>query len=199
MDVNAVATYRGKPVGRRIHVTGNSCSGKSTMANHLAAALDVPCVELDALNWQPGWVGLADTNPDELERRIAHATAGEGWVVSGSYMGFSQRVFWPRVETVVWLDLPVHRLLWRVLSRSWRRWRSKELLWGTNYERFWPQLKVWNREDSLVWWIVTRHRGKRRRLEACMQDPAWRHIAFLRLGSAAEIEAFSRFMRGVGT
>ncbi len=36
-------------------------------------------------------------------------------------------------------------------------------------------------------------------LAACMQDPEWRHIAFLRLGSAAEIEAFSRFMRGVGT
>lgn len=199
MDVNAVATYRGKPVGRRIHVTGNSCSGKSTLANHLAAALDVPSVELDALNWQPGWVGLADTDPGELDRRLADATAGEGWVVSGSYMGFSQRVFWPRVETVVWLDLPVHRLLWRVLVRSWARWRSKELLWGTNYERFWPQLKVWNREDSLVWWIVTQQGRKRRRMQACMQDPAWRHIAFIRLGSAAEIEAFSRFMRGVGT
>ena len=192
MDAKAVATYRGLPVGRRIHVTGNSCSGKSTLASQLAATLDVPFVELDALNWQPGWVGLADTDPEELDRRLSDATAGEGWVVSGSYMSFSQRVFWPRVETVVWLDLPVHRLLWRVLARSWKRRRSKELLWGTNYERFWPQLKVWNREDSLVWWIVTQQRGKRRRLEACMQDPEWRHISFLRLGSMAEIDAFAR-------
>ena len=60
MDVNAVAIYRGIPVGRRIHVTGNSCSGKSTLASQLASTLDVPLVELDALNWQPGWVGLAD-------------------------------------------------------------------------------------------------------------------------------------------
>ena len=173
MDVTAVAIYRGIPVGRRIHVTGNSCSGKSTLASQLASTLDVPLVELDALNWQPGWV------------------------VSGSYMAFSQRICWPRVETVVWLDVPVPRLLWRVLVRSWKRWRSKELLWGTNYERFWPQLKVWNREDSLVWWIVTQQGRKRRRMQACMQDPDWGHIAFVRLGSNAEIEAFLHAVKGI--
>ena len=197
MSLNTAAVYRDVPIGQRVHVTGNSCSGKSTLGTGLAAVLDVPLVELDALNWQPGWVSLAETDPGELERRIADATTGEGWIVSGSYMSFSQRVFWPRVETVVWLDPPMYRLLWRVLARSWRRWRSKELLWGTNYERFWPNLKVWNREDSLVWWIVTQHRRKRRRLEACMQDPQWRHIAFMRLGSNAEVDAFCRAMNGV--
>lgn len=197
MDVNAVATYRRMPVGRRIHVTGNSCSGKSTLGAGLAAVLHVPFIELDALNWQPGWVGLTETDPEEFERVLADATTGEGWVVSGSYMSFSRWVFWPRVETVVWLDLPVHRLLWRVLVRSWKRWRSKELLWGTNYERFWPQLKVWNREDSLVWWIATQQRRKRRRMQACMQDPDWRHIVFVRLGSIAEIEAFLHAVKGM--
>ncbi len=58
---DGVANYRGEPVGRRIHVTGNSCSGKSTLAKQLAAALGIPRVELDALNWQHGWVSLADT------------------------------------------------------------------------------------------------------------------------------------------
>ncbi len=192
MGVNETANYRGLPVGRRIHVTGNSCSGKSTLANRMAAALGIPLVELDALNWQPGWVSLAETNPDELERRLAEATHGDAWVVSGSYMGFSRKVFWPRVETVVWLDLPRYRLVWRVLIRSWKRWRSKELLWGTNYERFWPNLKVWNREDSLIWWIVTQQERKRRRMCALMEDPAWSHITFIRLGSAAEIDAFGR-------
>ncbi len=190
--MNGVAYYRGLPIGRRIHVTGNSCSGKSTLANQLAAALEVPRVELDALNWQPGWVSLADTEPEELECRMTVATHGEAWVVSGSYMGFSRKVFWPRVETVVWLDLPRYRLIWRVLIRSWKRWRSKELLWGTNYERFWPNLKVWNREDSLIWWIITQQRRKQQRMHALMGDPAWNHITFIRLGSAAEIDAFGR-------
>ena len=192
--MNGVAYYRGLPIGRRIHVTGNSCSGKSTLAKQLAAALDVPRVELDALNWQPGWVSLADSEPEELERRMTVATDGDAWVVSGSYMGFSRKVFWPRVETVVWLDLPRYRLIWRVLIRSWKRWRSKEGLWGRSYERFWPNLKVWNREDSLIWWIITQQRRKQQRMHALMGDPAWNHITFIRLGSAAEIDAFGREM-----
>ena len=43
-------------VGRRIHVMGNSSSGKSTLAERLSRALELPLVELDALNWEPGWV-----------------------------------------------------------------------------------------------------------------------------------------------
>ena len=189
---NTVNYYRGAQIGRRIHIIGNCCSGKSTLGKQLTTALQVPFVELDALNWRPGWVGLNETNPEELERLIARATDGDGWVVTGSYTGFSQRVFWPRLETVVWLDLPMCQLIWRVLSRSWTRWRSKELLWGTNYERFWPQLMVWNKEDSLVSWIVTQHRRKRRNMRAYMSEPRWQHIQFLRLGSSAEVEAFSR-------
>ncbi len=177
-------------IGRRIHVMGNSCSGKSVFGERLAAALQVPFVELDALNWQPGWVGRNETDPEEFESLIAKATAGDAWVVAGSYSSFSQRVFWPRLETVIWLDLPMHLLVWRVLRRSWTRWRSKELLWGTNYERFWPQLMVWKKEDSLVWWIVTQHARKRRDMRLYMSEPRWRHIRFLRLGSSAEVEGF---------
>ena len=81
------------PIGRRIHVVGNSCSGKSVLGKRLAAALQVPFVELDALNWRPGWVGLNETDPQRFESLIEEATAGDAWVVAGSYMSFSQRVF----------------------------------------------------------------------------------------------------------
>ncbi len=179
------------PIGRRIHIMGNTSAGKSTLGARFARRLGVPFVELDALNWEPGWVGLNTTNPEEFERRIREATAGDGWVVAGSYTSFSQRVFWPRLETVVWLDLPLPQLVWRVLTRSWRRWRSQELLWGTNYERFWPQLMVWRKEDSLIWWAVTQQQRKRRSLLQYMTDPRWAHIRFIRLTSSAEIELFT--------
>ena len=187
----------GSPIGRRIHILGNTSAGKSTLGARLARALNVPFVELDGLNWEPGWVGLNATNPDELERRIREATAGDGWVVDGSYMSFSQRVFWPQLQTVIWLDLPLPQLLWRVLTRSWRRWRSKELLWGTNFERFWPQLMVWRKEDSLVWWAVTQQRRKRRGMLKYMADPRWEHVRFVRLTSSAEIESFTRAVESV--
>ena len=112
-------------IGTRIHVIGNSASGKSTLAARLADTLGAPLVELDAINWQPGWVGLNTTDPDEFERRIREATRGERWVVAGSYRKFSQRTFWRRLDTVVWLDLPLRVVVWRFLRRTWTRWRSQ--------------------------------------------------------------------------
>ena len=157
----------------------------------LAEALDARFVELDALNWQPGWVSLAETDPEELDRRMREATGGERWVVAGSYMSRSQRAFWDRLDAVIWLDLPMALLLRRVLRRTWRRWRSRELLWGTNYERFWPQLLLWKKHESLLAWIVTQHARKRRGMLTYQSDPRWAHIRFVRLTSAREVEAFA--------
>ncbi|MEM7704041.1 MAG: adenylate kinase [Pseudomonadota bacterium] len=178
-------------LGQRIHVFGNSCSGKSTLAASLATALDYPLVELDAINWQPNWVGLNATDPAEFERRIADATNSDRWVVAGSYSRFSQNVFWPRLETLVWLDLPRGQLVARMLRRSWRRWRTKELLWGTNREDFWTQLKFWRGEESLLWWIVTQHERKRRQTLAWQEEKRWRHIRFIRLASARAVDDFA--------
>lgn len=179
------------PIGRRIHVIGVTSSGKSTLGEQLARAIGVPFVELDALNWLPGWVGLNETDPQEFDRRIREATSGDAWVVAGSYSAFSERIFWDRLETVVWLDLPLRLVLRRVLTRSWTRSRSKELLWGTNYERFLPQLRVWSK-DSLLYWAVTSYRRRRTRMLAYMTDPRWSHIRFIRLTSVREVDAFRR-------
>ena len=40
-------------------------------------------------------------------------------------------------ETIVFLDMPLWLLTYRVVTRTWRRHRQRELLWGTNYEKFW--------------------------------------------------------------
>ncbi|MDP2328754.1 MAG: shikimate kinase [Dehalococcoidia bacterium] len=180
---------RPSPIGRRIHITGNTSAGKSTLGMRLASALDAPFVELDALNWLPGWVALQNTDPEAFRRRIAEATAGDAWVVAGSYMTVSQPIFWDRLEAVVWLDLPLSQILRRTVTRSWRRWRAKELLWGTNTESFTKHLKVWS-QDSLIWWAITQHHKKRRNLLAWQVDPRWSHIRFIRLRSSAEVEAF---------
>lgn len=180
--------------GQRIHVLGNSSSGKSTLAAELAAQLGAPVVELDALNWLPNWVGLNQTDPEEFMRRIQAATAGDRWVVAGSYSGFAQPACWDRLETAIWLDLPLSVLISRMLRRSWRRWRSRELLWGTNYESFWPQLAVWRGEKSLLWWIVTQYRRKQRDLVALQCDARFAHVRFVRLRSAKEVQAFRRHL-----
>ena len=196
-SVGRVTQARPSPIGRRVHFIGNGASGKSTLAGRLATALGADFVELDALNWLPDWVGLNETNPAELERRFGCATLGDAWVVAGSYEGFSQRAFWSRLDTVVWLDLPMPLLLWRVLRRSWQRWRRRELLWETNVERFWPQLAFWRGEESRVYWIVTAHARKRRAMLSYMADPRWSHIRFVRLRSPDEVDRFAGAVESV--
>jgi adenylate kinase family enzyme len=181
-------------LGDRILVWGNSCSGKSTLARQIADQKDLPLVELDALNWQPNWVGLNATDPERLEKVIREATAGDRWVVAGSYTEQSQPAFWDRLETIIWLDLRMPTLLRRVIKRSWQRHRSRELLWGTNYENFWQQLMVWKQEDSLIWWIATQHHRKRRKSLQYVTDSRWRKIRFIRLRSVAEVDAFVRLL-----
>jgi adenylate kinase family enzyme len=50
----------------RIVVVGASGSGKTTMAKALSRALGLPHVELDAINWQPGWRDISIQEPEEF-------------------------------------------------------------------------------------------------------------------------------------
>ena len=42
----------------RIVVIGASGAGKTTLARWIAGQLGLPHIELDAINWQPGWRDL---------------------------------------------------------------------------------------------------------------------------------------------
>jgi adenylate kinase family enzyme len=172
------------PVGRRIIIVGSSCAGKSTLGERLAGLLGVPFVELDALFWKPGWVNSDD---DEFMARIAEETAGDGWVVAGNYHRQTTPLTWPRADTIIWLDMSRPVTTWRVLKRSWRRWRSNELLWGTNREKFWEQLKVWSPTESLIAYNWSTHHEKRARYLAAMRDPAYAHVRFHHLRTPREV------------
>jgi len=186
----AKSSSAGHQIGHRIHIIGNSCSGKSTFGRQLATILEIPFIELDALNWEPDWQGLNENDPEKLEQKIRESTIDDEWLVAGSYESFCKRIVWPRVQTIIWLDLPMHLLIVRMVKRSWTRWRSKELLWGTNYERFWPQLMLWRKEESLLWWIVTQHERKRTGMRENIEDPLWDHIHFIHLRSRRDIDEF---------
>ncbi len=90
---------------------------------------------------------------------------------------------------MVWLDLPLHLVLWRVIHRSWQRSRRKELLWGANTETFWKHLKLWDQSESLI--AIATHRSRRDRYSAMLTDPQWSHTRFVRLCTPREVEAFT--------
>ncbi len=178
-------------IGRRIIVIGSSNAGKSTLAQRLAERLGVPFVELDALHWEAGWV---EAEREVFRERVRRAIAPESWVMAGNYLHQQQDISWPVADTVVWLDLGLPTVLRRCVVRSWRRWRSADLLWGTNREVFWEHLMLWNPDKSLIAYTLKTHRGRRRRTEALTRDPRWSHITFIRLRS---VEAVDRWLDGI--
>jgi hypothetical protein len=97
-----------------------------------------------------------------------------------------------RHGTVVGRCAPV--IVGRIVLRSYQRWRSNELLWGTNRERFFPQFKVWDEKSSLIAWAVRHHTDRRREYESAMKDERWRHIAFHRFRSNAEADRWTRMV-----
>jgi adenylate kinase family enzyme len=172
--------------GRRIIVVGSSCAGKSSLAERIAGLIDAPFIDLDALYWEPGW-----TEPDDevFRERVSAAISGDRWVVAGNYTRHLMPTAWPRADTVIWLDLPLSIMTWRVVRRSWRRWRTDELLWGTNRERFWQQFKLWDRDSSLIRFNFETHRSRRATFESAMADARWTNIQFLRLRSTKAVAA----------
>ncbi len=173
-------------MSRRIQVMGQSGSGKSTLGLRLAEVLGVPHVELDALFWLPNWV---ERDGDEFRAMVAAATAGDAWVVSGNYSGRVRDLTWPRASMVVWLDLPLYVTLPRLIARSWRRWRQREVLWGTNVERFWPQLAVWD-ANSLVGYSLRARPRFRALMLGALADPEWAQARWIRLTSQREVDRF---------
>lgn len=172
---------------RRIVIVGQSCSGKSTLGASLVPLVGGEFADLDALGWKPGWQPSSD---EEFQAHLRAVAARGAWVASGQYHRHASVTLWPRADTVIWLDILLRLITWRILRRPWTRWRKRELLWGTNTEKFWEQLKVWRPEESLIGYAFASRKEVRERYLTALADPRWAHIRFIRLRSSGEIKSF---------
>ena len=94
---------------------------------------------------------------------------------------------------MVWLDLPRHTVMRRVIWRSFRRVAGRVELWNGNRER-WRNLFALDKEESVISWAWQTHAANQAKLEAATADPANGHLRFVRLTSPA---AARRFLRAV--
>jgi adenylate kinase family enzyme len=159
-------------------VVGTSGSGKTTMAKRLARVLDVPHVELDALQHGPDWEQATE---DELRARAAAATTGDGWVVDGNYSAVRDAV-WPRATAIVWLDFDRPVVMRRVIWRSFERALTRRPLWNDNRERW----RTWVDAEHPIRWAWNTHADRRCRFEALMDD------RWIRLGAPRAARAWLR-------
>jgi adenylate kinase family enzyme len=163
----------------RIAVVGTSGAGKTTLARQIAAGLNVPYIELDAINWQAGWRDLNTHEPEEFQRRVFAALSGEAWVSDGNYGGAVGPSTLRRATHLVWLDyerpVVMRRVLWRSLVRAVDR---RELWPGTgNRER----VSQWLDKEHPIRWAWDTHASRRARYEEVLARPENAHLTVLRL------------------
>ena len=170
---------------RRVVVGGSTSSGKTTFSRALGRRMGVPVIELDALHWGPGWTEVPAETFREL---IASATVTERWVVDGNY-SIARDLTWGRADTLVWLDYPLRVVLWRLFTRTNRRVRSGEELFGGNRERF---AGAYLSRESLYVWLFRSYWKRRRTWPRLLAGPDGRHLAVHRFRSPRDADRWLR-------
>jgi adenylate kinase family enzyme len=173
----------------RIVVVGTSGAGKTTLAKAIAATLAIPHIELDALEWGPGWTPLSSADPDALVHRVAAATAADAWVVDGNY-GLVRDLTWRRATHLVWLDYDWPVIMMRVIRRTLVRVVFRTELWSGNVER-WRHIL---RPSHPIRWAWSTWERRRRETADRLTQKECAHLAVLRLHRPSEISRAVEFL-----
>ena len=81
----------------RYVVIGTSGSGKTTLARQIAEQMGIPHIELDALHWEPGWIGAT---PEVMHQRVEAAIAAPAWALDGNYSR-TRDIVWRRATHLI--------------------------------------------------------------------------------------------------
>jgi adenylate kinase family enzyme len=167
---------------RRVSVIGVSGSGKSSVGRAIAARIDAPYVELDALHHGPGWT---EASAEELLARVEPWVERERWVIDGNYRNKVGDLVVARADIVVWLDLPVRVWFPRLARRTFTRMLTREELWNGNRE----QLRFLITErPNIFGWAWRSHRRNRRELAPWLA--AHTDAQVVRLRSPGEVSRY---------
>jgi adenylate kinase family enzyme len=169
----------------RVLVAGSTGAGKTTLARALSAGFGMPHYELDALHHGPGWV-----KRPEFEADVERFSRQPRWVAEDQYHRLLGDLLWQRADTVVWLDLPRHVVMSRVIRRSAARALTRRELWNGNRESW----RDWLRADHPIRWSWSRFHHKRAQvLEYAEQHP---DVAIIRVTTANDVHHLLARMPG---
>jgi adenylate kinase family enzyme len=134
---------------KRISIIGTTGSGKTTLAAELARTLGSVHIELDALNWQPGWKAVPT---DVFRRDVLTALEAPEWVTEGNYHSVRD-IVWERADCIVWLNYRLWLILTRLIRRTATRVVTAEECCNGNRE----SLRMTFSRDSILLWALKTH------------------------------------------
>jgi adenylate kinase family enzyme len=100
----------------RIAIIGCGGSGKTHLANQLAAVLNLPLTHLDSVYYDADWNPLPQDEFAALQRKLV---AEPRWLLEGNYAG-TLPIRLAVADTVIFLDLHAITCLTGILQRRWR-------------------------------------------------------------------------------
>ena len=112
----------------RTLVMGNSGSGKSWLAERIAASIGAPWVDLDHIFWEPGGYNVA-RDKTHANTLLYAAAAQPCWVIEGIY-GSLLRQAQPRASALVWLCLDQAECGANIAQRGLRRGGTAQTMAG---------------------------------------------------------------------
>lgn len=100
---------------RRVMVIGSCGAGKSTFSRRMADITRLNLIHLDQHYWKENWV---ESDQKEWETTMKGLVAPDTWIIDGNYGGtMDMRI--QRADTIIYIDMPTWKCLWRVLKRIW--------------------------------------------------------------------------------
>jgi adenylate kinase family enzyme len=167
----------------RVVVIGTSCVGKTSFARSLACALSFPHVELDALFWQQNWIPRP---PEEFRALTTQALAEDCWIIDGNY-GTLRDLVWSRATNVIWLNYGFPLVLWRALTRTFRRVLTRQELFSGNRESL--RMALFSRE-SILWWVITTFHRRRKYYRQLFDTRTFPQLIYVEFRNPTEAQNF---------
>jgi len=167
----------------RVAIIGTSGSGKTTFATALAKATGIVQIELDLINWRPGWFNRSRNDIDAFVAEVAEAASQENWVLAGNYT-VSRPAYLPRVTDIIWLNLPRWQIMGQVIARSLARAASGADVFPGCREDWTRMLGP----EHPIRWAWDTYEKRNREARDMMERPDMAHVQFHRCQSRAEVQ-----------
>jgi adenylate kinase family enzyme len=174
--LDAAAPLAERP--RRVLVAGTSGAGKTTLARRVAALLEIPHIEIDALFHGPGWTPRAT-----FESEVHKFSAGSCWVTEWQYTQV-RAILAQRADLLVWLDLPRALVMRQLIRRTVRRRLGRQVLWNGNLEP--PLRAILTDRDHIIRWAWSTHHKTATRVDALLEKHP--NLVVVRLTSRSDVE-----------
>lgn len=104
----------------KIYIVGSVGSGKTTLAQRVAANLHIPHFETDNFVWNRNQTGDIRNEIDVRNQLFINAVNQKEWVIEGVHIDWTDEALLV-ADQIIFLDIPVKQRTWRIIKRYIRQ------------------------------------------------------------------------------